>query len=142
MKSQEVLKHAQTVEALINALYNEIPMKDRQRVDHHLHNEAMISLHYLKGLSKYDKDSFDFDDKYAIHKVYLSEEGYVHYAFKLDTDQILVVEHMPCNYPSMNTILHHAFDDYWNSIKDVEWITGYDATERTQTFNAIKERYE
>jgi len=66
---------------------------------------------------------YGIDENEALVYVFEPEECKLHASFKQDDGKILIVEHIPANYPSFCIATFESIKEYKKSLKGVDWIT-------------------
>jgi hypothetical protein len=78
----------------------------------------------MKGIDDMTTDiNYGIDENEALVYVFEPEECKLHASFKQDDGKILIVEHIPGNYPSFCIATFDNIKDYKASLKGVDWIT-------------------
>lgn len=81
------------------------------------------------------RDSLSYDDQKTALLYVVTKEGWIHAAWEMMNETILVFEYIPVNYPSLVTCFWSDKKDYLQSIKEVDWIVnGIDVEKNEELF--------
>lgn len=86
------------------------------------------------------KSDLCIDEKSALLFIVESEEDKVHISWEVD-GQIIFFERIPTNYPSSSLMITENFNQYLDTIREMEWINENNVVKIDERFdfkNALK----
>lgn len=60
-------------------------------------------------------------DKECLLKISDAEQGYLHQSWMIG-DEVIIYENIPCNYPAAYLSVSSTIEEYFDSIREVDWI--------------------